>query len=193
MRKRKFKVLIGLLLTMIVSSLSGCSGISNETVVNYEETGYISVDGEKFSIPLSISDLEKKGYTLDESSLGIGDDNKLLKGMYYNEYIPILKDGNDIGVKCRVINIDEDKKSINECSIYSLRFSNDSIFSLKRDLTIGSTEEDFTKVFGKPLDKKEDGDFTTLKYADDDNGFVIVEMSKGISIAIEYCLEEKEL
>lgn len=194
MRKRKFKVLLGMLVSLLIcSSLVACKGVSNEVTVNYDETGYISIDGEKFPLPLKVSDLEKKGYTLDESSLGIGDDNKLSKGVHYNEYILVLKDEKDIGVKCRVINLEEEPKSINECSIYSLKFSNDNSFSLKEEMTVGSNEEELTKVFGEPLDRKENGDFTILKYAYDDNGFLVVEMSKDISITIEYYLEDKEL
>ena len=194
MGKRKFKILTMFLLFCLVGgNLFGCqSGISNEEVVNFDETGYITIDGTKFAIPLKISDIESMGYTVDTASLGLGDDNKLLPDMHYSEYISILKDGNDIGVKCKVVNVSSETKVIDDCSIYSLKFSNSDTFSLKDGVTVGSSEEEFTKVFGSPLVKNEVDGITTIKYADDDNGFITVEIAKDTSITIEYSLDDEE-
>lgn len=199
MNSRKLKIL-GLVLTgtIIGFSFVGCGSkesknIKEEKVENFEETGYIAINGNKYAIPLSIEDMKSEGYTLDIDSLGIGDgDNKLVSGVYYNEYIPVLKDGVAFGSNVKVINTSEETKAMEDSDIYCLRFSDDANFSLKDGITVGSSEEDFTSTFGEPLVRNESGDIATLTYADDDNGFVKVEFASGTSIAVEYVLEDAE-
>jgi len=190
--RRKFKKLImGLLICVAGGILISCNdGISKGKVDNFKKTGYTTVDGTEFASPLKISDLESLGYTLDTESLGLGDDNKIQPGMHYSEYVRILKDGEDTGAKCKVINVGRETKAINDCSIYYLKFS-DETFSLRDGVTVGTDEETLTKVFGEPLEKSEGGDITTIKYADDNKGFLIVEFAKGTSITMEYYLNDE--
>ena len=189
MGNKKSRVFYLIVTTLVGISLVGCGNTSVKKDGEYLEKGYVSVSGNRYKVPLSVSTLNSNGYTLDTSSLGIDGEITLVSGMYSNGYIPLLKDGEVIGASVRIINNSDETVSIDNTDIYSLRFSDSKNFSLSNGVTVGSSKDDFTRVFGEPIADRVDGSITTVTYKEDDFGIIEVEFVGDTSIVIECILD----
>lgn len=189
MLKRKRRLGLMLSCIMLGGVLVGCS---KEEVSEKITRGYIAVNTNKYALPLSVKDLEGEGLYVDFDNLGLDKDSTLPKDIVYNEYIPLLKGEESNGTSVKLVNKSDTEKKMYESDIHSLRFSVDGIFDLEGSLGLGNTEDDFKSEYGNPLIEESENGIDTKVYNYKGNGFIKVEYSKGVSIAIEFVLEDSK-